>query len=84
MKAVNIDLERMQEVAQLGRDRQGGHSSNLSPYGTLVQYLFWFEKDRFVQFLSDRNVRKKIFVAEEIEVPSGLDMSAFRNVVRSG
>ena len=57
------------------------HPSNLSPYGTIVQYLFDAEKDMMIKFLKNDKIRTKILIPSEIELPADLDRSEARNAV---
>ncbi|MCK5874229.1 MAG: hypothetical protein KAG82_06005 [Alcanivoracaceae bacterium] len=82
MRGIDIDLARISEVARLGRERYGGHPDNLSPFGAFVQYLFFFEKDRMAQALAKVQKGGGIFVPHEVEIPSDLDQSAFRSMVK--
>ena len=82
LAALSMKIERLEQILNDGKtQRAGAHPSNLSPYGTIVQYLFDAEKDKMVKFLKNEKVRTKILIPAEIELPADLDRTEFRNAV---
>ena len=59
---LHLKVNRLEEILQDGKARrQGAHPSNLSPYATIVQYLFDAEKDKMVSFLKDAKRASSLF-----------------------
>ena len=82
LDAILIKIERLEEILNDGKaQREGAHPSNLSPYGTIIQYLFDAEKDKMITFLSNDETKTKILIPAEIELPADVDRSKFRNAV---
>jgi ppGpp synthetase/RelA/SpoT-type nucleotidyltranferase len=82
LKALSIRLDRLQEVLDAGKAQHGGaHPKNLSPYCTVIQYLFDAEKGKMLSYLSRDNARTRILIPEEIELPADIDTSKLRNAV---
>ena len=80
--ALKLSLERLEKILNEGKaERAGAHPVNLSPYGTVVQYLFFAEKDRMIALLKDRSGKAKVLIPEEIELPANLDRSKLANAV---
>jgi ppGpp synthetase/RelA/SpoT-type nucleotidyltranferase len=81
-EALRLEIERVEEVLNDGKaQRAGAHPSNLSPYATVVQYLFDAEKDKMVSLLTGDRVRTRVLISEEIELPPDIDPSKLRNAV---
>jgi ppGpp synthetase/RelA/SpoT-type nucleotidyltranferase len=82
LDALRMKIERLEQILNDGKaQRAGVHPSNLSPYGTIVQYLFDAEKDMMIKFLKNDKIRTKILIPSEIELPADLDRSEARNAV---
>ena len=82
LDALRMKIDRLGQILDDGKaQRAGAHPSNLSPYGTIVQYLFDAEKDKMVVFLKNEKTRTKILIPAEIELPVELDRSELRNAV---
>jgi len=82
LKALSIRLERLEEILNSGKAIHGGaHPKNLSPYCTVIQYLFDAEKDRLLAYLSRDNVRTRILIPEEIQIPADADPGRLKNAV---
>lgn len=82
LQALRLKVGRLEEILNEGKAaRAGAHPANLSPYGTVVQYLFLNEKDRMVSLLRNDKSRIKILIPEEIELPADIDKTGLRNAV---
>ncbi len=82
LEALRMKIGRLEAILNEGKiQRKGTHPANLSPYGTIVQYLFDAEKEMLFAFLKDDKVKTKILIPAEIEIPKGMDLSKFRNAV---
>ena len=82
IEALQLEIDRLEEVLNDGKaQRAGAHPSNLSPYATVVQYLFDAEKDRMVSLLKSAKGRTKILIPKEIELPTGINREELRNAV---
>lgn len=82
LAGLRLKLDRLEEILEDGKaKREGAHPSNLSPYTTIVQYLFEAEKDKMASLLKNENGRTKIFIPTEIELPADLNVAELRNAV---
>ncbi len=82
ISALNVQPARLDAILNEGRtQRNGTHPMNLSPYATVVQYLFTAERDKMVSFLSSRDVRNKVLIPSEVELPADIDRAQLRNAV---
>ena len=61
--------------------RAGAHPSNLSPYSTVVQYLFEAERSRMLTLLSNEKSRRKVLIPQELELPAGVDKGKLKNAI---
>ena len=81
MEALRLEIGRLEEILNDGKaQRAGAHPANLSPYATVVQYLFSAEKAKMVSLLTTDG-RTKILIPEEIELPGDIDRAHLRNAV---
>jgi len=82
VKGLDLDLEHLERILEDGRVARGGsHPTNLSPYGTVVQYLFNAERERMLRFLRKSGTDTKVVIPEEIELPADMNPSEFRNAI---
>ena len=82
LKALCMTVDQLRKILDEGRAARGGHHpSNLSPYGTVVQYLLSAEKDKMVSFLRRPNLRTKVLLPKEIELPEDVDVGEVENAV---
>jgi len=82
LEALRMKIGRLEEILNDGKAlRNGSHPANLSPYGTIVQYLFETEKEKMLAFLKDDKSKMKILIPCEIEILSSIDSSKSKNVV---
>lgn len=82
LEALRLKVGRLEQILNEGRAaRAGAHPANLSPYATVVQYLFVNEKERMVSLLRNDKCRTKILIPEEIELPADIDKTELRNAV---
>lgn len=70
------DLLNVEKVAG-----NGSFDLNLSPYGVIVQGLLRHKMAECSALLADPNVRVRIVVSREIQLPAGLEVSGLRNVI---
>ena len=81
-KGLSIEIDRLEKVLNDGKAaRAGAHPSNLSPYATLVQYLFDAERDKMLSLLRSDKVRVRILIPQEIELPPDIERADLRNAV---
>jgi len=81
IEALRLEIGRLEEILNDGKaQRAGAHPANLSPYATVVQYLFSAEKAKMVSLLTTDG-RTKILIPEEIELPGDIDRAQLRNAV---
>ena len=82
LAGLGLKVSRLEEILKGGKaKREGAHPSNLSPYATIVQYLFEAEKDKMVSFLKDKNAQTKIFIPTEVAIPAGINLLELPNAV---
>ena len=82
LTGLGIEIERLAEILEDGKaGRAGHHPENLSPYGTVVQYLLGSETEEMLSFLKCRDGRTKVLIPQEIELPEDVDRAELRNVV---
>jgi ppGpp synthetase/RelA/SpoT-type nucleotidyltranferase len=82
LDALRMKIDRLEQILNDGKAQRAGlHPSNLSPYGTIVQYLFDAEKDKMINFLKNEKVRTRILIPSEIELPADLDRTELKNAV---
>jgi ppGpp synthetase/RelA/SpoT-type nucleotidyltranferase len=82
VEALRLKGGRLEQILNEGKAaRSGNHPTNLSPYATVVQYLFISEREKMISLLRDRAGKTKILIPEEIELPADIDRTEFRNAV---
>lgn len=82
---LGMNFEELDEILNAGKAaRSGGHPLNLSPYATILQYLFVAKKDTLLSVLVKEGQRKGILLPQEIEVPSDIDPLSLRNAIFVG
>ncbi len=82
LKSVDIKINRLREIldeeTKIGR---GVKTLNLSPYGIIIQSLLNQETEKLLCFLSSEPKRFKIFIPQEIDIPTHVDKNSLRNVI---
>lgn len=83
-QSLDISVDRLEAILTQGKANHGGeHPVNLSPYNTIVQYLFLVERNKMLALLrrtpSKRTVT--VLIPEEVEIPEDIDRAAFTNVI---
>ncbi len=82
VSSVGVSVSRLRQVleeeATVGK---GAKTLNLSPYGVVVQSLLNREPDLMLQYMSGHGQSFKVFLCDELELPSGFDRQAAPNVV---
>lgn len=82
LKALRVNVDRLQQILVTGKSQRGGaHPANLSPYCTVVQYLFHAEQVKMTALLSDPDSRIKVLIPEEIELPVDVDRDTLTNAI---
>lgn len=84
IQALQLKMGRLEEVLTIGKTAAGTHPSNLSPYATVVQYLFDQEQDRMTAMLSDSGRRTRVLIPQEIVLPAAINRAALTNAVFVG
>lgn len=81
LRALHLEIEPLEQILNDGKaERAGVHPSNLSPYGTVVQYLFKAEKEKMIALLSG-STQTRILIPDEIELPADIDRGQLRNAL---
>ncbi len=85
---LGIQLTRLKAILSKGRNsRSGAHPSNLSPYGVILQYLFLLEGLKMEELLkrelsgSARPRVFRIFIPDEVEIPTSIDRASLVNAI---
>src|SRR6185436_6756111 len=82
LEALHLKIGRLEQILNEGRAaRAGVHPSNLSPYATVVQYLFVSERKKMISLLRDDKSRTRILIPEEIELPADIDRAELKNAI---
>lgn len=84
VRALSLDIPTIRGVLDDGKARrEGRHPANLSPYATVVQYLFESRREQFVKYLSDEQPKSKTkaLISQEVELPADVDPARLRNAV---
>lgn len=82
ISAINVTHLRLGEILKEGKAaRSGSHPSNLSPYSTVIQYLFGAEKQKMVDLLTAPTGRRRVLVPAEVEVPADISRAALVNAI---
>jgi ppGpp synthetase/RelA/SpoT-type nucleotidyltranferase len=81
LEALRLELGRLEEILDEGKaQRAGVHPANLSPYGTVVQYLWNSERDKMISLLTNAKTRTKILIPEEIDLQN-VDRGLLTNAI---
>ncbi len=81
-EALRLQIGRLEEILTKRKDARGGiHPSNLSPYSTVVQYLFEAEKEKMISLLKSDEARIRILIPEEVELPADIDRAQLKKAV---
>ncbi len=79
---IKIDIQRVEEILEFGKENRGGrHPLNLSPFSTLVQYLFDFEKEKMLNLLLQEKIQNGVLIPKEVEIPADINRSSLRNSI---
>ena len=82
LTGLGIGIERLAGILEEQKtERAGYHPSNLSPYGTIVQYLLTAEKEKMLSFLRCGERCTKVLIPREINLPEHIDRAELTNVV---
>ena len=79
---VGLDVSHLESILEAKRASRGGfHLANLSPYGTIVQYLFESESNCVQKALIDDGISARVLIPSEIELPAAAARATLRNAV---
>lgn len=82
IEGLRLEIVRLEEILNDGKaQRSGTHPANLSPYATVVQYLFNAEKDKMVKLLTSDESRTRILIPGEIVLPADVDRATLKNAI---
>jgi len=85
MGTLRLEVGRLEEILNQGKaQRAGTHPSNLSPYATVVQYLFSAEREKLFSLLSAEGSGRHVLIPDEVELPADIDRTQLRNAVFIG
>jgi ppGpp synthetase/RelA/SpoT-type nucleotidyltranferase len=81
-EALRLKIGRLEQILNEGKAaRAGAHPANLSPYATVVQYLFVNEKEKMISLLRDDKSRTRVLIPEEVELPADINKTDLKNAV---
>ena len=82
LEQLHLDVARLETILKNNKAHRGGfHPFNLSPYGTVVQYLFEAEQDQMQQLLTGKRVQARVLIPSEIAMPRTSDTRTFGNAI---
>ena len=82
LAALGVTIQELRRILDKCKaDRGGRHPQNLSPYGTVVQYLLTAERDKMLALLKSAKSRARVLISREIELPRDIDGGKLRNAV---
>lgn len=84
LKELKQGPDRLTTILDNGKSAAGMHPSNLSPFGTVVQYLLSAQDDAFLRHLLRRDSKNPVLIPAEIVLPPGIDRSTWTNAIAIG
>ena len=82
LDGLKLKIDRLEQVLNDGKaQREGSHPANLSPYGTIVQYLLEAEQEKMMSLLTADKCRTRILIPVEVELPPGVKPADVKNAV---
>lgn len=82
LELLQFDITHLETILEDRKGlRHGHHPANLSPYGTVIQYLFEAEQDRMQQLLTGGRGKVGVLIPSEIQLPPTCNPKAFKNAV---
>ena len=82
LKLLDLDIAGLKTILNTNKTlRDGFHLANLSPYGTVVQYLFEAEQERMQQLLTGDDIPARVLIPSEITLPPTSNPATFKNAV---
>lgn len=85
LQNLKIEIARLEEILIAEKAaRFGAHPSNLSPYATVLQYLFLAEKNKMVELLTRAKPKTKVLIPREIELPVDINPTTLINAIFVG
>ena len=82
LEGLQLKIDRLEQVLNDGKtQREGIHPANLSPYATIVQYLFEAEQEKMMFLLTAEKSRTRILIPLEVELPPGVKPADMKNAV---
>lgn len=85
MEYIDINLDRLNEILnEETKIDRGIKTLNLSPYGIIIQSLLNQEREKILNFLSSEPKGFKIFIPQEIDIPTNIDKDSLKNAIFIG
>lgn len=82
LQNLKLEIARLEQILVAEKAaRSGSHPSNLSPYSTVLQYLFLAEKDKMVDLLTRERGKTKVIIPRELELPQDIDPARLVNAM---
>lgn len=82
LDGLRLNVARLEEILEQGKSkREGAHPLNLSPYATVVQYLFEAEQAKMISLLNNEKSRTRILIPEEVSLPDDINRADLRNAI---
>lgn len=82
LKTIDYDLDKFKILLENNKSALG-HPKNLTPYGALIQYLFYTNEMKFINHLQRKGKNKlKVFIDPSIDIPEIYDMKNFVNIIK--
>lgn len=82
-QGMQISLTNLEAILNAGKAARGGtHPANLSPYASIIQYLFAAEKDRLIRMLESKDRRPvRVLIPTEIDIPIDIEKGQLTNAI---
>ncbi len=82
LKELNLTSQDLRAILKKETEENlGVKALNLSPFGIVIQALFNQQRDKMCMLLSSEHNRISVFIHQEVNIPSELDLSKFNNNV---
>lgn len=83
LKVIDYDLDKFKILLESNKPTHG-HPKNLTPYGTIIQYLFNNNEIKFINHLKRNGKNKlKVFIDPSLDIPSEHDIKTFVNIIKT-
>lgn len=82
LKHLRLELPELKSIVSTQKTlKNGRHPKNISPFSTIIQYIFESKKDLFVAYLKDKKKKHKIFIPDEVDLPDNIDKAELTNAI---